>query len=178
MDKILKEHFDKFAARNMLPPELRALKECQGSKLLADKKLLGEWRNNLKGIAWHDSHGNMLHGAVDNVLVKGKKLIVLDYKTRGFPVKENTHESYQNQLDIYNFLLRKNGYETDEHALLLFYMPKEVLETGEVIFDTKLVSVKVNINNAEMLFNKAIKILRGPCPKQSQECEWCKLINA
>ncbi len=175
MDRILKRHFDRFMARKMMPPELRENIQCFGCRLFGNVGLLKQWRNNLKGISWQDKDGNIFHGAVDNILVKGKKLIVLDYKTRGYAPKEETSKNYQNQLDCYNFLLRKNGYDTEDYAFLLFYYPREVLETGEVIFDTQLVKMKVNIENAERLFNKALKLLNGPCPKEG--CEWCRLIN-
>ena len=177
MDRILKLHFDRFRDQGILPPELRENKECHGCKLFDDKELLSEWRNNFKGVVWHDKEGNILHGAVDNILVKGKKLIVLDYKTRGFPAKENTYESSQNQLNIYNFLLRKLDYETEDFAFLLFYVPREVLKTGEVIFDTQLVKVNTSAENAEKLFIKAIKLLNSPCPKINPECDWCKLVK-
>ena len=177
MDRILKNHFDKFMARRMMPPELRENVQCFGCRLFGNVELLKQWRNNLKGISWQDNQGNIFHGAVDNILVRGNKLIVLDYKTRGYPLKEDTPESSRNQLDIYNFLLRKNGYETEDFAFLLFYYPREVLETGEVIFDTQLVKMKVNIENAQKLFEKALKLLKGPCPKVREECEWCKLVN-
>ena len=98
----------------------------------------------------------------------------MDYKTRGYALKEDTAEHYQNQLDIYNLLLRKNGYETEDFALLLFYVPREVTETGEVIFDTELVKRKIDIKNAEKLFNEAIKLLNGDCPKEC--CEWCEKV--
>ncbi|MBI2499287.1 hypothetical protein HYV88_03540 [Candidatus Woesearchaeota archaeon] len=93
MDKILKEHFDRFMEKNQLPPELKEqVKDC---KLFNDKEKLKIWRNNLKGIEYKDEENDvLLHGAVDNLLVKDKKLIVLDYKTRGFPLKEDTHEHY------------------------------------------------------------------------------------
>src|SRR3989344_9310257 len=100
MDRILKIHFDSFIGKG-IPPELK----IKNVKLFDDLKLLEIWRNNFKGISYTDSSGNILRGAVDNILVKGKKLIVLDYKTRGFPLKEDTAAHYQNQLDIYNFLL-------------------------------------------------------------------------
>lgn len=131
-----------------------------------------DWRNNLKGIRWTDKEGNILFGAVDNILTIGKKLIVLDYKTRGFPLKEDTHEHYILQLELYNLLLRKNGYETEDFAFLLFYHPKEVQETGEVIFNTDLKKIKINIRNAEDTFKSAIKLLNSDCPKET--CEWCK----
>jgi len=55
---------------------------------------------------------------------------------------------------------------------LLFYVPKEVLSTGEVIFDTTLKKMKVDVKNAEDIFKKAIKLLKGNCPTKS--CEWCE----
>ena len=64
---------------------------------------------------------------------KNEKLIVLDYKTRGFPLKEDTAAHYQLQLDVYNFLLRKNDHDTEDYAYLLFYVPREVTATGEVL---------------------------------------------
>ncbi len=104
--------------------------------------------------------------------MKGKKLIVLDYKTRGYELKEDTHEHYQDQLDIYNFLLRKAGYQTENYSFLLFYVPKEVMPTGEVIFDTTLKKMKIDIKNAENIFKEAIKLLNSDCPAKS--CDWCE----
>jgi hypothetical protein len=178
MDRILKQHFDRFMKKNKLPPELCKKEECKGMKLFQDSSLLDIWRNNLKGISWTDEKGNILHGAVDNLLVKGKKLVVLDYKTRGYPLKEDTCERYQKQLDIYCFLLKKNSYDVENFGFLLFYMPREVLESGEVIFDTELVKMKTEPENGEKLWKKALKLLEGKCPEKDEECVWCKLIEA
>lgn len=171
MDSILKIHFDNFMRKGLLPPELKDNGDTKGMLLFDDEELLKIWRSNFKGIQWEDTKGNILRGAVDNILKKGKKLIVLDYKTRGYALKEDTHEHYQNQIDIYNLLLRKNKHETEDYAFLLFYHPKEVKETGEVIFNTDLKKMKVNIKNAEKIWNTAIRMLNEDCPKKS--CEWC-----
>lgn len=171
MDNILKAHFDRFIHKDELPPEL---KELDGSiRLFDDLELLNKWRNNRIGIQWTDDQGNIIRGAVDNILKKGSKLIVLDYKTRGFPLKEDTHEHYQDQLDIYNFLLRKNNYETEDYSYLLFYHPKEVTAKGDVIFNTNLIKMKVNIKNAEKIIKEAIKVLNNKMPKPSKECKYC-----
>jgi len=171
MDKILKIHFDKFRDKNQLPPEICEHNDCKKMKLFTDKEKLKIWQSNFKGVSWTDKKGNELHGAVDNILVKGKKLIVLDYKTRGYALKEDTAEHYRQQQNIYNFLLRKNGYETEDYFFLLFYVPKEVTKTGEVIFDTTLVKMDVDVKSAEKVWMSAIKLLNSECPKE--ECEWC-----
>ena len=172
MDAILKTHFNKFMEKGELPPELCGNGDCKNMKLFNNHKLLAIWRSNFKGIVYEDKNGNILKGAVDNILMKGKKLIVLDYKTRGYELKEDTAEHYQDQLDIYNFLLRKNSYQTEDFAFLLFYIPKEVMPTGEVIFNTTLKKMKIDVKNAEKIFNNAIKLLNSDCPTTS--CEWCK----
>jgi hypothetical protein len=176
MDGILKKHFDKFMEKGKLPPELLNAankEECKNFKLFDDKELLKDWRNSRKGLWFEDKDGNVLHGGIDNLLVNkaNNKLIVLDYKTRGFPLKEDTHEHYQNQLNIYAFLLKQMGKDVEDFAYLLFYYPKEVLETGEVVFDTTLKKMKISAEDAEKLFNKAVKLLNSKCPEET--CDWC-----
>ncbi len=171
MDRILKIHFDKFMEQGKLPPEICEHGDCTNMKLFEDKEKLKIWQNNWKGISFTDKNGNELHGAVDNILQKGKKLIVLDYKTRGYPLKEDTAEHYRNQLNTYNFLLRKNGYQTEDFAFLLFYIPKEVMATGEVLFDTSLIKMKVDVDMAEKFWKDALKLLNSECPEKG--CEWC-----
>ena len=67
MDRILKNHFDSFRDKGLLPPELKGL---EGVKLFDNVELLEVWRNNRKGIEWKDKEGNVLKGAVDNILEK------------------------------------------------------------------------------------------------------------
>lgn len=176
MDKVLKEHFDRFMEKGELPPEIREYGINNGYKLFSDKTKLQIWRNNRKGLEFKDKEsGFLLHGAVDNILTKGKKLVVLDYKTRGYPLKEDTPEHYTTQMDIYNFLLRMNGYDTTDYAYLLFYYPREVTNTGEVIFNTELIKMKTDPQRGEKVFKQAIKILQlEEPPKASPECEFCK----
>ena len=71
-------------------------------------------------------------------------------------------------------LLRKNGYDTEDYFFLLFYVPKEVMATGEVIFDTSLVKMKVDVKMAEKVWKKALELLNGDCPKKC--CEWCEKV--
>ena len=175
MDKVLKEHFDRFMALGKLPPELSALPEMKGYSLFSDAEKLKEWRSNFKGISYTDvSSGVILHGAVDNILVKGDKLTVLDYKTRGFPLKEDSGDHYELQMDIYNFLLRENGYKTEDFTYLLFYYPEKVLESGEVLFNTSLMKIKTDPERGEKIFQKAIKVINGEMPDSGEDCEFCK----
>ena len=171
MDRVLKKHFDNFRTKKTLPPELSELKD--GTELFINAGLMKKWRNNFRGLEWTDTKGNLLHGAIDDMLIRNGKLIVLDYKTRGYPLKEYTHLHYQNQLNLYNFLLQKNGYKTESFGYLLFYHPTSVRESGEVVFQSDLIKMKTNTKDAEKLFKNAIKCLEGEEPSPSKNCEYC-----
>ncbi|MBI3190310.1 PD-(D/E)XK nuclease family protein [archaeon] len=173
VDRILKHHFDKYRELGELPPELH--KHGVAGKLFSDMDLLKVWRNNLKGLQFIDKENKiMLRGAVDDLLQNDEKIIALDFKTRGFALKEDTHHHYQHQLNLYNFLLRKNGYDTEDYAYLLFFMPEAINETGHFVFHTDLVKMKINVEHAEQLFHKAIKVVEGEIPDSSDECKFCK----
>lgn len=173
MDSVLKKHFDSFREKGTIPDELKGT----GAHLFNNTDLLKIWRSNFKGVQWQDAKGNILHGAVDEILEKDGKLIVLDFKTRGFPCKDDTHEHYQDQLDFYNFLLQKNNYETEDYAYLLFFHPTHVEKDGDFGFERTLKKMPINPKNAENIFNKAIKCLEGSQPKANKECGLCQYVE-
>ncbi len=170
MDGILKTHFDSFLASHTLPPELASLK---GYSLFDDAALLEEWRNWRKGLVWKDDSGNVLRGAVDNILQKDGKLVVLDYKTRGYPLKDDSHEYYIDQMNLYSYLLLKNGHSVQDYAYLLFYHPDKVNGDGSVIFKTDLIKIDTSIAHAENLLKRALDVLSGDMPEM-KECEFCR----
>src|SRR3989344_1821817 len=52
------------------------------------------------------------------------KFIPFDFKTRGYPTKEDTHEHYRTQLDLYALLFEKNGHKVAPFGYLLFFWPQ------------------------------------------------------
>ena len=46
------------------------------------------------------------------------------------------------------------------------------MTTGEVIFDTELIKMNVDVASAEKVWKNAIKLLNLDCPTKS--CEWCE----
>jgi len=172
MDAVLKRHFDAHRDAGTLPTELSGF--AGDAHLFADKELLRVWRDNRRGIRWTNEAGHTLYGAVDNILQhEDGSLLVLDYKTRGFPLKEDTAAHYQNQMDLYNLLLRKNGYRTADETLLLFYYPDTLVADATVRFHVDLVRLPVDVNRAQSLFDNAIATLDGPCPHASKGCAFC-----
>ena len=171
MDSVLKKYFDVFRARKSLPPEIEG--KVIG-RLLDDEALLGEWRNNRRGIRWYDKDLDAeLMGALDDCLVDGEYFIPVDYKTRVWNAKSDSHSYYQNQLNIYTLLLEKNGYPHRSFAYLVFYSPKEVLGGGKFLFNVEPRKVEVEPARAEKIFQAAVKTIRSPQPKAHSTCEFC-----
>ena len=176
MDGVLKKYYGKYIGIGELPPELVESGFLPDTvRMFSDIEKLRHWQNNFKGIQWIDEEGNLFRGAVDSLLRdrENGKIIVLDFKTRGYPLKEDSHTYYQNQMDIYNLLLRKKGYETEDYSLLVFYHPLTVHEEGEVRFKADVVKLKVDVKSAEEIFKEAVEVLKGEMPEASEECGFC-----
>jgi len=171
MDRKLKIYFDKYRKEGKLPPELKGKVE---GKLYDDKEKMDLWRNNFKGLSWKDENGNILAGAIDDCLFDGKKFIIIDFKTYGGSVIDDEKiKYYQNQMDCYALLFEKNGLSHPGYAYLIFFMPIEVKEHGEVKFDIQVKKVLVDSKRALKTFNSAIKVIEGTRPKKHSECEYC-----
>ena len=144
-----------------------------------DVKLLNEWRNWRKGLSYEMKEIDAtLSGAIDECMVKDDLYIPLDYKTHGYGTKEGHGETYyQHQLDCYALLLEKNGRRTADFAYLVYYVPKEVLENGVVLFGCEVQRIATSKENAEHLVCEAVACLRGEMPDASSACEFCSWVK-
>ncbi|MBI2010761.1 MAG: PD-(D/E)XK nuclease family protein [Candidatus Colwellbacteria bacterium] len=174
IDSVLKKYFDKFREKDELPPEIEGKVE---GKLLNDP-VLQIWRQNLKGIRYYDKELDAeLMGALDDCLIDGSDYIAVDYKTRGWLPKDDSHTYYQNQLNVYTLLLEKNGYKHKNFAYLVFYSPEEVLGQGTIKFNVEVRKVEVNPKVAYKVFEEAVEVLRGPQPPAHSDCQFCSWGN-
>jgi hypothetical protein len=174
MDRVLKNHFDLHRGDNTPPEELEG--KFPG-RLFQDIGKLNVWRNNYRGLRWTDpKSGITLMGALDDLFVtEDGRHAPLDFKTRGYPRKDDTHSYYQHQMDIYSLLLEKNHLQPADFAILIFYHPTGVNASHDVIFDPDPVRVQVNRSRGEQLFLKAVECLQSPeSPEPSKGCQWCK----
>ena len=174
MDRVLKAHFDWHRKKDKLPEEFEG--KFKG-KLFPDIEKLNVWRNNFHGLRYTEKNsGIILMGAVDDLFVTDKGLYApLDFKTRGYPRKKDTHEHYQHQMDIYSFLLEKNGMKPADFAILIFYHPVKVNENHNVEFDPDPIKVKVNRKRGEQLFLDAIDcLLLEEEPEPDENCDYCQ----
>lgn len=173
MDGIIKKYFDRFRPSGQLPPELRG--KVKG-ELFPDQKLLDVWRARHRGLRYLDKEtGATLMGLLDDCLVQDDHYLPLDYKTRGYPAKEDTASYYQDQLNVYTLLLQENGYQTADCAYLVFYHPLEQNDGGRITFHMHPVKVDTDAERARKVFREAVELLsKRSCPPADGECGFCE----
>lgn len=174
MDNVFKNYFDEYRKRGEMPPEIDG--KVDGT-FFEDMRQLTAWRefNFGRGGIRADvpEYRMVVAGAIDDLLVSPDgKFIPFDFKTRGYPTKDDTHEHYRTQLDLYAFLFEKNGYQPADYGYLLFFWPTSY-EMGSAQFATNLIRMDVSPGRALSTLKKIYDIATGPKPEAHTACEYC-----
>ncbi len=172
MDGLIKRHFDKYRKIGKLPPELEGKVKAKP----LSQSILNKWRNWRTGLRYEE--GDIcLSGALDECFIEDEIYIPVDYKTRGYELKDNTVRYYQNQLNIYSFLLKSNGFNSGTFAYLVFYVLESLSDDGMVKFNIQLLKVDTDGEEAYRIFKEAIRLLRYDYPpERNQGCSFCNWV--
>lgn len=169
MDGLIKKHFDKYRSQGKLPPELEGKVNARPVK----QELLDKWRNWRSGLSYEEDN-TTLRGGLDECFVEGDIYIPVDYKTRGFPLKDNSAGYYQNQLNLYALLLSKNNFKVSKLAYLVFYILESLSDKGGAKFDIQLIKMDTDTQKAYEVFRQAGDLLKQKSiPQPNQKCEYC-----
>ena len=172
-------HFDRYRKREELPPELKELEE-RGFSLYREEELLKPWRTPSKGIQFTDEVSDVLISAsLDDVVldIEGR-MIPTKYRARGFPLKkpDSQIEHTQIYMDMYNYLLRENGYPTDDYGFLLVFYPVNLSKGGNSMrLKSELVVVDSMPSRAMDLIERAKEIINlKNAPASDPNCKYCQ----
>jgi CRISPR/Cas system-associated exonuclease Cas4 (RecB family) len=178
VDLLLKKEFDEYRAKNEPHPLLA--EHGLSAKLFGNQKLLDQWRNNFSGIRYFDAGlGATIFGAVDDVLeFEGGKLAPLDYKSTGSN-QANIYDRFQLQMDVYTYLLERNGFSTPRKGYLAFYIvEKSKGFNGHLPFRKELQEVETNPDDIPQLFKEAVAVLKRVVPPpHSKDCKFGNWLN-
>lgn len=145
VDELLKREFDIHRAKGSKHP----LVEKYGLDAipLADNRL-EEWRDALRrGISYlHEPTNLLLRGGIDDVWVNpAGELIIVDYKATSKKVGPNSeddlYDAYKRQLEIYQWLFRRNGFRVSPTVYFVYVNGKSDAEAfdGKLEFDIELI---------------------------------------
>src|SRR4030042_3630190 len=173
VDLLLKEEFDSYRKKGEQHPLLLA--HNIQAKLFSNQELLNQWRNNFSGIRYFDEElGATIFGAVDDVLeFPDGKLAVLDYKSTGSTV-DKVYDRFQIQMDVYTYLLEKNGFPTTRKGYLAFYIvDKKNGFNDRLPFRKEIQEIDTDPSDIPQLFKEAEAVLRRAAPPpHGQDCQY------
>ena len=124
VDALLKKEFDTHRAGVLVHPLMEEY-GVDAVPFMHDD--INTWRDNFKGLQFrHDKTGFLITGAVDDIWInKQKELIVVDYKStskdaRIDSLNEPWHIGYKRQMEIYQWLLHKLGFDVSDTGYFVY----------------------------------------------------------
>lgn len=146
VDELLKREFDIHRAAASTHPLLQ--RYGLDAVPLADERM-PEWRDALRrGISYlHVPTNLLIRGGIDDVWVNpAGELIIVDYKATskkvGPSTEEDLYDSYKRQMEIYQWLFRKNDFAVSPTGYFVYVNGKSDAEAfdGKLEFDIELIS--------------------------------------
>ena len=186
VDALLKKELDAHRALGTQYP--LAAKYGLNAIPLADARM-DEWRDALKrGIRYnHPATGLLVRGAVDDIWVgPDGKLIVIDYKATSKDAKiesldEDWHRGYKRQLEVYQWLLRQNGFDVSDTGYWVYANATRDREAfdGRLDFELTLVPYTGSTDWVDGVLMNIKKCLDGDAiPPAAEECDYCRYREA
>ena len=148
------------------------------------------WRSNFKGIRYKSNYHNYdFGGAVDDVWVKNNgDLIIADIKATSknqFDWSETFNKydypkAYKRQLEMYQWLFKKNGFKVAQEAYLIYFNGRKNEEffLNTLHFDTHVIKLNCSTEWVEEKVIETANLLRSNIfPKPSNNCELCNYLR-
>ncbi len=145
------------------------------------------WRENFTGVETFFEPANfVVFGAVDDIWVDKKgKLMVVDYKATSKDTEVNLdaewQDGYKRQMEVYQWLLRQNGFEVSDIGYFVYANGKRDREAfdGKLEFDVKLIPYTGKDDWIPKILLEMKKCLDfAEIPKSSPVCEYCSYVNS
>lgn len=183
VDKLMKKEFDIHRAKGEKHPLMEHYKI--DAIPFANEKM-DEWRENFVGVQfYHKPTKFIIFGAVDDIWQnRDGSLAVVDYKAtstdKEITYEEEYRDGYKRQMEIYQWLLRQNGYmvsNTGYFVVVNGRADKEAFD-GKLEFDVKIIPHTGAADWVEKTIIAARKCLMLPkIPASSAKCDYCKYIE-
>lgn len=183
IDELYKKEFDSYRAKGEPHP---VMIDNQVKAIPYQHKDLDKWRHNFTGVGTlHEPTNLFIFGAVDDIWVNDAgELIVVDYKATSknaeITLDADWQIMYKRQMEIYQWLLRANGFKVSDTGYFVYTNARMDLEGffDKLEFRTKVIPYTGSDKWVEPAIKKMKKCLEGDIPAvgtaaMGGECEFC-----
>ncbi len=180
VDSLLKNEFDAYRVQKKPHP---IIVEYGVDAIPAQNSQLDIWRENFKGIEYYHERTNLvISGAIDDLWISSAgEHMVVDYKStskgeRIVALNKEWQGGYKRQMEIYQWLLRKNGLKVSNTGYFVYCNGDATREwfDNKLEFDVTLIPYKGNDDWIENALLAAQDCLSSESiPKADVECDYC-----
>ena len=184
VDELLKEEFDSFRGTDKNHPYI--VENGLDAKPF-DHPEIEDWRTRNKGIGFLDEDTNLyFYGLVDDVWINTKtdQLILVDYKATSKKGEVSLDApwqiSYKRQLEIYQWLFRKNGFDVQNIGYFVYCngVKENVMFNNELKFNVKLLPYDGDDSWIDKTVKEIYKVLNSDdIPEPNPNCEYCRYVK-
>jgi len=149
---------------------------------------LDTWRHNFTGIRHHHKATNLIiFGAIDDLWQNSQdEYIVVDYKATSkdkdiTKLDEAWHDGYKRQMEVYQWLLRQNGYKVSNTGYFVYCNGQRDRKAfdGKLEFDITLIPYEGDDSWIENTIANIFECLNGrQIPDSAEECDYCRYVAA
>jgi CRISPR/Cas system-associated exonuclease Cas4 (RecB family) len=185
VDTLLKKEFDLLRKCSEAHP---LMKKYGVDAFPANLAQLNEWRNNFKGVQVLDKATNLfIFGAIDDLWVNVKdEYMVVDYKSTSKLEEINAldkdwQDGYKRQMEIYQWLLRSNGYKVLNTGYFVYCNGKTDVDkfNGKLEFALTLIAYEGDDSWVNGTIKDIHKCLNSDTiPESAEDCDLCAYRKA
>jgi hypothetical protein len=182
VDRLLKSEFDQHRAAGTPHPLFASV----GLDAIPFSHVeLEKWRANFTGVRWTDPEsGWTLFGAVDDVwIAPDERLIVADYKATAKErdvTAADIYPGYRKQLEVYQFLLGRQGFDVDRRGWLVYANGRGNLPKFDDALLFRMTMLPHDGDSSWVLptFHAAVGLIEGGSrPEAATGCKWCQYVE-
>ncbi|MBI4359789.1 MAG: PD-(D/E)XK nuclease family protein [Candidatus Jacksonbacteria bacterium] len=184
VDALLKKEFDTHRAQCTKHP----LQEKYGVDAHpVSHNDLNKWRHNFTGVQYlHKPTNLLIFGAIDDLWQNSNdEYVVVDYKATAKAEKitaldKEWHNGYKRQMEIYQWLLRKNGYKVSDTGYFVYCNGRADREAfdAKLEFEITLIPYTGNESWVEESITEAHTCLNSDkIPKDNPGCDYCSYVR-
>jgi CRISPR/Cas system-associated exonuclease Cas4 (RecB family) len=185
VDALLKKEFDVLRAKDKNHPLIE--KYGVDARPVGHEKL-DQWRENFKGVQYYHEPTNLIiTGAIDDLWINSREeYIVVDYKSTSKNEKIETLEKswqdgYKRQMEIYQWLLRKNEYTVSDTGYFVYCNGRTDAEAfdAKLEFDVTLIAYEGDDDWVEGILSEIKACLDdNAVPEPNWSCDYCTYRKA
>lgn len=188
IDELFKKEFDAYRLKAEPHP---LMTEYKVKAVPFSHENLDNWRENFIGVqSLHEPTNLLVFGAIDDVWVNDAgELLVVDYKAtakdKDVSIDSQWQISYKRQLEVYQWLLRQNGFAVNSTGYFVYTNGRMDLDgfNNRVEFRTKIIPYTGDDSWVDPTLKKMKKCMDGDMPATGKsamggECDFCAYARA